>query len=132
MLVLDEPTAGLDAAGGGICGASCAARSRGGAVLLTTHRLDEAERFATRLVLLVGGGMVLTGTVGEVRAGTGLTRAAPRAAALPPLRTAGTVDSQLDRHIAHADPDALIAELTAAGVPFASSRFLRSASSRHF
>ena len=119
VLVLDEPTAGLDAAGGRDLWRELRGFvSRGGAVLLTTHRLDEAERFATRLVLLVRGRIVLTGTVGEVRAGTGLTRVALRAAALPPLRTAGTVESQLDRHIVYTrDADALIAELTAAGVP---------------
>ena len=69
-LFLDEPTAGMDAS---------ARRRRswrdivsfaaeGGAVLLTTQQLAEAEEIATRVVLLARGRVMLEGTVSEIRA----------------------------------------------------------------
>jgi ABC-2 type transport system ATP-binding protein len=63
LAVLDEPTAGLDvesrlAVWQEIKGYAAA----GGAVLLTTHHLEEAEALATRIVVLANGAVVAEGT----------------------------------------------------------------------
>lgn len=72
LLVLDEPTAGLDGdtraeAWAAIRGAS----SEGRAVLLTTHHLDEAEALASRIVVVRGGADVASGTPVEIRTRSG-------------------------------------------------------------
>lgn len=69
LLVLDEPTAGLDVA----------ARRRfwqraqrfvsdGRALLFATHRLEEAEIVADRVLVMSNGSLVTEGTIDEVRA----------------------------------------------------------------
>jgi ABC-2 type transport system ATP-binding protein len=74
-LFLDEPTAGMDAlARRGLLRDLATFAHDGGAVLLTTQQLAEAEEIATRIVLLRAGRVILEGTVGEVRARGGLTR----------------------------------------------------------
>jgi ABC-2 type transport system ATP-binding protein len=69
LLVLDEPTAALDADSRRHCWAEIRERARAGAaVLLTTHLLDEAEALSDRVVLLAGGRIVADGTPREIRA----------------------------------------------------------------
>jgi ABC-2 type transport system ATP-binding protein len=120
ILFLDEPTAGMDAAARRELLKDVADFARrGGAVLLTTQQLAEAEEIATRVVLLDHGRVVLEGSVAEVRARGGLTKVTLRAAALPALAGVRRVDSQGDRHVILVeDSDALIRELVGAGVPF--------------
>jgi ABC-2 type transport system ATP-binding protein len=73
VLVLDEPTVGLDPAARRSLHASLReAREEGRAVLLSTHLLDEAEQLCDRLVLLDEGRVVATGTLAELRARVGL------------------------------------------------------------
>jgi ABC-2 type transport system ATP-binding protein/sodium transport system ATP-binding protein len=48
-------------------------RSLGKAVILTTHRLDEAERLCDRFGLLHQGQLVSEGTLAELRASSGCT-----------------------------------------------------------
>jgi len=48
-------------------------RGQGKAVILTTHRLDEAERLCGRFGLLHHGRLVCEGTLAELRAATGCT-----------------------------------------------------------
>ncbi len=69
LLVLDEPTTGLDeAAFRGIWSDLLELRQqRGLSMLLTTHRVDEAER-CDRLGILDGGRLVACGTPEELRA----------------------------------------------------------------
>ena len=66
-LFLDEPTAGLDVESRRAVWAEidryCV---DGGTVLLTTHHLEEAERLATRVVLLARGSVVAEGTAAEL------------------------------------------------------------------
>lgn len=60
LLVVDEPTAGLDPAGtDDVLGELAAATADGATVLLATHRLDEVERICDRVVVLRGGKAVL-------------------------------------------------------------------------
>jgi ABC-2 type transport system ATP-binding protein len=69
LLVMDEPTTGLDAAAFRAFWAQLAAlrRERGTTVVLTTHRPDEAER-CDRLAVLAGGAIVACETPDALRA----------------------------------------------------------------
>jgi ABC-2 type transport system ATP-binding protein/sodium transport system ATP-binding protein len=74
VLLLDEPTRGLDVLGSKVIFDYIhAARIAGKAVILSTHRLDEAEQFCGRFGLLHRGRMMHEGTLAELRAATGLT-----------------------------------------------------------
>jgi ABC-2 type transport system ATP-binding protein len=118
-LFLDEPTAGMDA------GARRALLTElrefaacGGAVILTTQQLDEAEEIATRVVLLAHGRVALEGSVREVRARAGRTRVTLRASAAP-LFEGATVETQGDRHVVYVeDADAFVSALVRSGTPF--------------
>jgi ABC-2 type transport system ATP-binding protein len=66
-MFLDEPTAGLDVESRRSVWAEIDRYSRdGGTVLLTTHYLEEAERLATRIVLLARGRVVAAGTSADL------------------------------------------------------------------
>ncbi len=68
LLVLDEPTAGLDAdSRRALWQAVRTLADEGAAVLLTTHLLDEADALADRVVLLAGGRVVADDTPAEIR-----------------------------------------------------------------
>jgi ABC-2 type transport system ATP-binding protein/sodium transport system ATP-binding protein len=73
VLLLDEPTRGLDVLGSKVIfDYIAAARAGGKAVILSTHRLDEAERFCDRFGLLHRGRMMHEGTLAQLQAATGL------------------------------------------------------------
>jgi ABC-2 type transport system ATP-binding protein len=68
LLVLDEPTTGMDV--GGRRDFWAAIRddaSRGRTVLFATHYLEEADAYADRIVLVANGRVVADGTAAEVR-----------------------------------------------------------------
>jgi ABC-2 type transport system ATP-binding protein/sodium transport system ATP-binding protein len=72
VLLLDEPTRGLDVLGSKIIfDFIAAARGLGKAVIVSTHRLDEAERLCDRFGLLHKGRMMHEGTLAELQARTG-------------------------------------------------------------
>jgi sodium transport system ATP-binding protein len=72
VLLLDEPTLGLDVIGSQVVVEFVAhVRAEGKAVILTTHRLDEAERLCDRFGLLHKGRLIQTGTLEELRQATG-------------------------------------------------------------
>jgi len=74
VLLLDEPTRGLDVLGSKVIFDYVAqARQFGKAVIVCTHRLDEAERLCDRFGLLHRGKLMREGTLAELRAATGLT-----------------------------------------------------------
>jgi ABC-2 type transport system ATP-binding protein len=69
LLMLDEPTAGLDPESREQTWGLLRERLAGGTtVLLTTHYLEEAETLADRLAVLHRGQVAVTGTVAEVTA----------------------------------------------------------------
>lgn len=71
LLCLDEPTVGLDTESrASIWDAIRSRVATGCAVLLTTHYLEEAEAIADRVAVLVGGRLVVNGSVDEVRSMT--------------------------------------------------------------
>ncbi|ADB16226.1 ABC transporter related protein [Pirellula staleyi DSM 6068] len=72
VLLLDEPTRGLDVIGSKVIFDFIAtARTQGKAVIVSTHRLDEAERFCSRFGLLNRGKMMHEGTLADLQAATG-------------------------------------------------------------
>jgi sodium transport system ATP-binding protein len=72
VMLLDEPTRGLDVLGSQVVVDYIGRlRDEGKAVILSTHRLDEAERLCDRFGLLHQGQLRLEGTLPELRAATG-------------------------------------------------------------
>jgi len=73
VLLLDEPTRGLDVLGSKVIFDYIrSAREAGKAVILSTHRLDEAQRFGDRFGLLHRGRLMHEGTLAQLQATTGL------------------------------------------------------------
>jgi ABC-2 type transport system ATP-binding protein len=69
LLVLDEPTAALDvAARRAFWDRVAASVAEGRTVLFATHRLEEADTVADRVLVLVGGRLVADGSPDEVKA----------------------------------------------------------------
>ncbi|HWI63212.1 MAG TPA: ABC transporter ATP-binding protein [Symbiobacteriaceae bacterium] len=73
ILLADEPWSGLDPLGSYLLKELFAElRTRGKAVLLSTHMLDTAERLCDRFVLLHEGAVAAQGTLEAVRTAAGL------------------------------------------------------------
>jgi sodium transport system ATP-binding protein len=71
-MLLDEPTRGLDVLGSQIVVDYIGRlRNQGIAVIITTHRLDEAERLCDRFGLMHEGKLLHEGTLDELRRSTG-------------------------------------------------------------
>ena len=68
VLILDEPTAGLDPAGcRQILDNICAYREKtGSTVIIVSHNMDDAARLADRIVVFDHGGIVMDGTPEQV------------------------------------------------------------------
>lgn len=74
LMLLDEPLTGLDAAASRqVKDALRAFVAGGGAVVLTTHILEVAERLADRIGIIAAGQLVAEGTPAELLARTGTT-----------------------------------------------------------
>ncbi|PPF61953.1 multidrug ABC transporter ATP-binding protein, partial [Rathayibacter tritici] len=72
LLLMDEPTAGFDPESRRSFQRLISAFTEDDtATLITTHDLDEAERIADRIIILVGGRIVAVGTVEELARQTG-------------------------------------------------------------
>lgn len=72
VVLLDEPTRGLDVLGSQVViDYVRRLRDEGKAVIVSTHRLDEAERLCDRFGLLHQGQLRLEGTLDELRTATG-------------------------------------------------------------
>jgi sodium transport system ATP-binding protein len=72
VLLLDEPTLGLDVLGSQVIVEYVGLlRDSGKAAIVTTHRLDEAERLCDRFGLMHKGRLVREGSLAELRAATG-------------------------------------------------------------
>ncbi len=71
-MLLDEPTRGMDVLGSQVVVDYIGRlRDQGIAVIVTTHRLDEAERLCDRFGLMHEGRLLHEGTLAELRASTG-------------------------------------------------------------
>ena len=70
VVILDEPTAGMDPEARATTRAIVAdLRTEGAAILMTSHDLTDVERLADRIYVLVAGRIVAAGTPAELRAG---------------------------------------------------------------
>jgi ABC-2 type transport system ATP-binding protein len=68
LLILDEPTTGLDVEGRrGFWNAIREDAKRGRTILFATHYLDEADAYADRIVLIRQGEVVADGTTAEIK-----------------------------------------------------------------
>jgi ABC-2 type transport system ATP-binding protein len=69
LLVLDEPTVALDVEGRNAFWAAMREFAAGGrTVIFATHYLDEADRFADRILLMARGRIVADGPANEIKA----------------------------------------------------------------
>jgi ABC-2 type transport system ATP-binding protein len=118
LVVLDEPTAALDAdARLRVWNTTRAHAHGGGTVVLTTHHVDEAEALARRVVLLDEGTVVADESIDELKRAAGLTRISFRAP--PRVELPGVVR---DGDLARADVEdagAFVASLVRRGVELA-------------
>jgi ABC-2 type transport system ATP-binding protein len=132
LLLLDEPSSGLDPAQVRELRALLSAIAAERAVLLSSHALSDVEAICTRLVVLSRGRLVAEGTPGTLRAG-GLVRLVVEVRGSPdlvrqalatvpglgtpePLRSEGET-SRFAADITHGDPRAAAARaLLAAGL----------------
>src|SRR5262249_60111171 len=72
LIILDEPLTGLDAGSARQVKRVLRERvSAGGAVIMTTHILEVAERMADRIGVIAGGRLIAQGTLDELRGQAG-------------------------------------------------------------
>jgi ABC-2 type transport system ATP-binding protein len=72
LILLDEPLTGLDASAARLVKDMLLEFLRdGGAVILTTHILEVAERLAERIGIIGGGRLIAEGTMEELRSSSG-------------------------------------------------------------
>jgi len=92
VLILDEPTTGLDPQG--IAWIRSFLRNfadRGGTVLLSSHLLAEVQATADHLIVISAGKIVAAGAMADLLAASGLIVRAADQAALERLLTAGSI-----------------------------------------
>jgi ABC-2 type transport system ATP-binding protein len=120
LTVMDEPTTGLDVESRHrLWEVVRAFVADGGAVLLTTHYLEEAQALASRVVVIAGGELTAQGSVGDITARAGLSRVRLRAPTLPDLPGVTRVEASNGAYTLYtADPDGLVRALALQGVAF--------------
>ena len=116
LVVLDEPTTGLDVESRQATWAAIRAyAAEGGTVLLTTHYLEEAEALASLVVVIDRGRVLARGTVAAIRARAGSGRVRFRAEPLPDGLADGAVREGEMLTIRTADPTGVVRTLLASG-----------------
>jgi ABC-2 type transport system ATP-binding protein len=120
LVFLDEPTTGLDVEVRHVLwDAIRTFHADGGAVLLTSHYLEEVEALATRVVVLGAGRVLADDTVAAVRGLVGVHRVSIAAIPLPRLpNVVSTAEADGRLHLLTPDPDQLVRDLVTADVPF--------------
>ena len=114
MLFLDEPTTGLDPeARRRLWSVIENLTASGTGVLLTTHYLDEAQRLASRVVVLADGRVVADASPDKLRAMGGAPVIRYRLPAPPPGCTAPDLPAGLAGHVADGELTLPSADVTA-------------------
>ncbi len=123
LVLLDEPTTGLDVEGRRMLWDAVRARHRAGtAVVVTSHHLEEIEQLAQRVVVIDRGRVRADDALAAVVAGVSrrwVTVGGVRAddiLALDPTATATESDGRVTAIVA--DSDALVRSLAASTLPF--------------
>lgn len=125
LLLIDEPTTGMDAQSrAAFWQAMEQLKTAGRTILLTTHYLEEAERTASRVVIMNGGRILADGTPESLRAGVGGARVRftsdlvlAELQRLPGVESAA-VDAQGHAELRTQTPEALLTALMGLGTPF--------------
>lgn len=121
LILLDEPTTGLDPAmRRQIWAIIRAFKAGGGAVLLTTHYMDEAAALATRVVLMNTGRILMSGGVDAIRQRVERRRVTFTSTVPPPESLGLTHDNTGRYSVDTGDADTMVRRLVEAGVPFSS------------
>jgi len=123
LLILDEPTNGLDPAGMAEMRTFIRSLARGGrTVVLSSHLMGEVEQVCDRVGVIRAGVLVAEGTVQQLRGRAGLrVRAEPQAGAaqfiagLPEVAAVATADGRLDVDVDPAHAPAINRALVQAG-----------------
>jgi ABC-type multidrug transport system ATPase subunit len=124
LLILDEPTNGLDPAGMAEMRAFIRSLGAGGrTVVLSSHLMGEIEQVSDRVGVIRAGSLVAEGTVEELRGRAGLrVRAEPQAEAarliggLPDVDAVTSVDGVIDVTVDAARASAINRALVEAGI----------------
>jgi ABC-2 type transport system ATP-binding protein len=93
LVVLDEPTVGLDVQSRRRLWDVVRAAAGGRSILFTTHYLEEAQALASRIVVIHGGRLLFDGDAGELRERAGGRRLSYLGADGPVVVTSGDTDS---------------------------------------
>jgi ABC-2 type transport system ATP-binding protein len=130
LVILDEPTSGMDPAGIQEIRALIVdlAQREGVTVILASHQLDEVRRVCDRVAILSKGKVVAEGGVAELTAGEArlrITAASPIAPALAVLGDKGKADGAdaVLADIRRDEAPALIRALVEAGVQITEARW---------
>ncbi len=120
LVVLDEPTAGLDvAARRALWREIKNFRDRGGGVLLTTHDLNEADALADRVAILHRGRLLAVDRPEAIRRRVGLKKIRFQAPRPPELPGVAQVEREGERFVLlAADADRVVTQLVRSGLPF--------------
>ena len=123
LVLLDEPTTGLDVDGRrALWDAIRAQRDSGVTIVVTSHYLEEIEALAERVVVIGEGRVLADDRLGAVLAHVGRSRVAMKtrdAAAVARLDPSAHHETDGDTEVLFtADADALIRRLVHSGIPF--------------
>ncbi len=120
LVFLDEPTTGLDSsARKAFWDYATRFRDSGGALLITTHHLEEIETIADHICLINHGRIQIEGGVDEIRARLGQKFVYFNAPELPDLSPVTEVSEENGRfEVMTPDADALVRTLVQSGVVF--------------
>ena len=123
LVILDEPTTGLDPQARALIWERLRSlRSAGSTILLSTHYLEEAERFCDRLVIMDGGRILVEGSPAEIiaaRMSRAVIETVDDPAVIDCLQREGVPFDRFGDlvHITTNAPDALVQRLVAACNP---------------
>ncbi|GGM32454.1 ABC transporter ATP-binding protein [Micromonospora sonchi] len=120
MVVLDEPTTGLDVeARHALWEAIRAFHADGGTVLLSSHYLEEVEALAQRVVVIGHGRVLADNSVDAIRSVVGVRRVSLTVDALPSLPGVVRTERVDGRtHLFAPDADQLVRDLVTSGIEF--------------